>query len=62
MAKEVSGDMDYPKEISAGTGGKTGGFDDMIEERSKVTGAAKPAEDGKGLNYQNIPDGQKMVG
>lgn len=50
------------KEVDGGKGGKLGGFDSMILEKAKSVGPAKPVEDGKGVNYCNVPDGQKVRG
>lgn len=49
--------MEGQKVISPGAGGKMGGHDDMIPEKAKSIGPAKPAEDGGGKG--NL-DGQKV--
>ena len=56
------GNIKGQEEKSGGTGGKIGGFDSLIPEKSASVGPAKPPEDGKKVNYSNTPDGQKMVG
>ena len=56
------GNPEGQKVIDSGTGGKAGGFDSDIDEKAKSVGPAKPPEDGKGVNINNTPDGQKLVG
>ena len=50
------------KVIEGGKGAKEGGHPGLNEKNIGETGAAKKAEDGKGVNTTNTPDGQKMAG